>query len=1437
MLSILFLSNFENRIYAEESIIEESDPVLTTHEEEESDFSLSWDVIDAPEVQISPSEEESDDNLNNLPETPETLNVNTWMVDSGIMETLENTDTIDTPLLDTLDDTNDSPFLTGTNTDQDSATSWEVLSIQEENKSEPLSEVPITTPTTQPTKMLIFTETQTISHHDDELFPLVDRAHLETTEKAFEERFQSHQETWSRDNLWNIPDNPEFSLSKNGSNDSTPDTNEVILPKKTLLKGANATDDPYNINHDKDIVISFNVHTDEWWYLYLNKYFANQYLIDRWDGTQELFTWSNAGRNVKYHWYKKGSHEITLSLINGDKTWAFSQWVPYWWLVNPSPSNADTLIRDIGISKLPAISSTNYRSDGDSKGNWFHHFNSNGWITYLPEGSFDLSGFTTLWRQSFWGFNENGALESLPEGSFNTKNIKSMGTYSFWEFNKWGKLKSLPEGSFRFDNLTNVADAFFYYFNFNWALTSLPSNSFNIDNISSAWWWFFFGFNANGRLKTLPEGSFHLWTWLKSAWKSFFCDFNTTWNLESLPTKSFNLENITSASNWFFGEFNMNGKLRTLPENSFHFSTWLNKVWSSFFNQFNQNGALESLPEGSFNTENITSEAGWFFSAFNSSWRKLSSLPNWSFQISPNLTKTSTAFFQWFNQSWNILNLPKDSFNTKNITSVSEYFFDYFNEGWKLKHLPDWSFSLSPALINSNSHFFEWFNKNWALTSLPEGSFNTENITTIGDDFFNSFNAWWALSQLPENSFNIDHLSSVGNNFFKGFNQSGALTALPSSSFNTENISSAWNEFFSEFNHEGKISQFPENFTLSPVWVQSQNGYQNAFNSSTVFNKHVDTLIHNLEIPSTDRDTFSNNQPWISCDTPENWLVKRPSYCPNKEISIILSASATETGQTLKINPYLANTLLVDRWDGSTWYAWRHNYAHSWDYHITLNTTAERWSFKNTTEGLVPKDWTTMTGIKVITMPSLASWFWVSSEEAGDSFFQAFNSNGAISALPEWSFDTSYLSWSLGKHFLSSFNKNGALTSLPEGSFSIDEISEVGDDFFSEFNYSGNISSLPQSFTMLSLGTSSKNWYQNAFNSPTILTTSIQWLIDNISIPFSDRNTFSSNQPGISCSIHKNWLVDAVNGCQSVNITHVEQNVLANNQISFSLSVTGADDLEYSFDGMNTWQDENTMTLNQENHYLFAARSKSTHDLIDFSELDLVIPTPSSQTHKTSGSSGWLRKDHCPKGDFSDSYYDRTCVANTSDAKKEKKSEQTHGSAEESLEYRETVFQWAKDQWLTAMDTLKTFRAHDKVTRAEMAKIISIYATKFLWQEPDITRLWCTKYPDITDIDSDLHDYIIQACRLKSMGVTNTLVPMENFDPQWFITKAQVATLVSRVIRGQRYLAWEHQLRYENHFNHMLSLNLMTVWDVQEDYTRGEVYALLMNISNLTSEE
>ena len=50
----------------------------------------------------------------------------------------------------------------------------------------------------------------------------------------------------------------------------------------------------------------------------------------------------------------------------------------------------------------------------------------------------------------------------------------------------------------------------------------------------------------------------------------------------------------------------------------------------------------------------------------------------------------------------------------------------------------------------------------------------------------------------------------------------------------------------------------------------------------------------------------------------------------------------------------------------------------------------------------------------------------------------------------------------VGNGFFNLFNFNGALTSLPEGSFQFSSgITAVGDLFFSFFNESGDLTSLP----------------------------------------------------------------------------------------------------------------------------------------------------------------------------------------------------------------------------------------------------------------------------------------------------------------------------------------------------------------------------------------
>jgi hypothetical protein len=79
---------------------------------------------------------------------------------------------------------------------------------------------------------------------------------------------------------------------------------------------------------------------------------------------------------------------------------------------------------------------------------------------------------------------------------------------------------------------------------------------------------------------------------------------------------------------------------------------------------------------------------------------------------------------------------------------------------------------------------------------------------------------------------------------------------------------------------------------------------------------------------------------------------------------------------------------------------------------------------------------------------------------------------------------------------------------------------------------------------------------------------------------------------------------------------------------------------------------------------------------------------------------------------------------------------------------------------------------------------------------------------------------MIEACQLKSMGVTNELIPMKEFDPEGFITKAQIATLVSRIVRGEKYLAQKDQSRWENHVSHMVGLQLMQKGKVERYYTR-----------------
>ena len=337
--------------------------------------------------------------------------------------------------------------------------------------------------------------------------------------------------------------------------------------------------------------------------------------------------------------------------------------------------------------------------------------------------------------------------------------------------------------------------------------------------------------------------------------------------------------NATAPWNYFFSYFNYSWQLTSLPTGSFDTSN-ITTVWNFFCSNFNQNWKITSLPTGSFDTSNITTAWIYFFSAFNFNW-PLTSLPDNSFRLATWLTTAWDSFFWFFNANWQLTSLPNWSFDTSNITTAGNHFFAYFNNiWWQLTSLPDWSFRLSTWLTAAGDDFFADFNENWRITSLPTGSFDTSNITTAWNSFFSAFNFNWRITSLPDNSFRLaTWLTTAGNNFFKSFNSYWKLTSLPTGSFDTSKITTVWDSFFSNFNYNWKLTSLPDSFKLSSVAYNKTGGYQDAFNSPNyTINKKVPDLVSWITVPSSDRNTFSDNQPWI-CGEHPNWLVNPGNAC------------------------------------------------------------------------------------------------------------------------------------------------------------------------------------------------------------------------------------------------------------------------------------------------------------------------------------------------------------------------------------------------------------------------------------------------------------------------------------------------------------------------------------------------------------------------------
>jgi len=153
------------------------------------------------------------------------------------------------------------------------------------------------------------------------------------------------------------------------------------------------------------------------------------------------------------------------------------------------------------------------------------------------------------------------------------------------------------------------------------------------------------------------------------------------------------------------------------------------------------------------------------------------------------------------------------------------------------------------------------------------------------------------------------------------------------------------------------------------------------------------------------------------------------------------------------------------------------------------------------------------------------------------------------------------------------------------------------------------------------------------------------------------------------------------------------------------------------------------------------------------------------------------------------------------------------------------AYNWAYQSEITTQSSIEKANMWWKITREEMAKMISNYAINILWKSPDTTKN-CL-FSD-SNINPDLVKFVTESCQLWLMWQWIT-----SFKPKDFVTRAEFWTVLSRALWWDKYGWWNTY--YENHLKALQSEWIMKKIDVPMD---NEIrwYVMLMLMRSVNQE-
>ena len=161
------------------------------------------------------------------------------------------------------------------------------------------------------------------------------------------------------------------------------------------------------------------------------------------------------------------------------------------------------------------------------------------------------------------------------------------------------------------------------------------------------------------------------------------------------------------------------------------------------------------------------------------------------------------------------------------------------------------------------------------------------------------------------------------------------------------------------------------------------------------------------------------------------------------------------------------------------------------------------------------------------------------------------------------------------------------------------------------------------------------------------------------------------------------------------------------------------------------------------------------------------------------------------------------------------------------------AYEWALENGITTINDIEKARLSDWLTRAELAKMMSQYLTQVMWQIPTIEKV---EYSDVDESLGDLADFIQTAYAYKIMWINADWTPLEEFNPNWLVTRADYATVFSRVLYGDKYNRSEWNY-YEGHLAALKEAWILTNTTPTIEELRGWVMLMMYRSTNPVTEE